>query len=127
MSKKIEHTPGEAGWTWMTFTGDLNFPCEQPIALVAGSKDIVLATGDDEGSWLEFRTDADQELLARYREAPHECSIPDCLGDLNRRKLELLEQAVELIVLARRATDPHSQDRGKVEYWLARYDELEEK
>lgn len=37
-----------------------------------------------------IRTDA--RLRAVYDTAPHHCAVPDCPGDLNRRRLEAFDQ-----------------------------------
>lgn len=50
MSEKIKHTPGP--WHWEQL-GDRHLP----IALVSERADVVVATGDDDNSWLDVSAD----------------------------------------------------------------------
>ncbi|MDE2233778.1 MAG: hypothetical protein KGJ90_06790 [Patescibacteria group bacterium] len=50
-------------------------------------------------------------LICSASEAPHECDIPGCPGDLNRRKLELFNEMAETLWFAyARALQARDQD-----------------
>lgn len=55
----------------------------------------------------------DGKLIAICDRAPHECTVPNCPGDLNRRKLELLEEmlaALEDVMIMWKAPKPKKLD-----------------
>ena len=63
--------------------------------------------------------------------APHECSNPGCPDDLNRRKLELLDEIVDLLPDIQRLVMQVTNTglpglQSIIETWHARYRELEQ-
>ena len=117
---KIEHTTGE--WDWTAYRRD-----GPQIALVSrDGYDVLVATGDDSASWLDIRSEGDAALLRIAKAAPHECSNEGCPGDLNRRRLEMLDS---IMLGIRDTVEAHGSHCSCTmcsdgRRWLARYREL---
>ena len=67
---------------------------------------------DDSGPILSFE---DAQLISHAPEVPHECSVPGCPGDLNRRKLELFgEMLINMEALSRAEAEFRFPNRGSI-------------
>lgn len=85
---KIEHTPGP--FDYRSHEGGRPYVTKRrhfQLGQSGGGKGIAIVFGDD---------NSNAELLSLATSAPHECSVPDCPGNLNRRKLEMWQEAVNL-------------------------------
>lgn len=113
MSEKIEHTAGP--WHWRDSdpaSGEqILIDCGDPaqphtvglITIVNNYARFMSATTQQEQCDRDTRANAD--LIALAPTAPHSCSVPRCVGDLNRRKLELLEEMKDVLLSLRERSE----------------------
>lgn len=100
MTPKLEHTPGP-----YKVDPDPRPDMEQNFHIVTGTGRALCFCSC---GWPDDGSAEDQaELLALADTAPHECSVADCPGDLNRRKLELFGELVKTLSVLTSALSQH--------------------
>lgn len=83
---KIEHTPAP----WESCDGNVIATGETPRGSPAGRLIALVYSEDGERHrWYFECGNGNSKIVALSPRAPHECDVPNCPGDLNRRKLEM--------------------------------------
>ena len=139
---KIEHT--QQPWEFRVYSEGCTIVSKHTApgrsvrdALKGVQVRVAAEINDDQSNVHEASPDA--RLLALAPTAPHECSHKGCPGDLNRRRLEMLDELAEAAeqFIANAPSDPFSEGNDDHrEFWgaknhlrslLASYKELSDK
>ena len=103
----MTHTPGP--WT---IDRQRIGPPGEPVALLCDVNDSMTGTvidwprGNDSATAMSIddaENEANARLIAAAPEAPHDCEVPDCPGQRNKRLLEATEGLLEACRLALKA------------------------